>query len=501
MLEDRLKQILSSLLALAGLWTWQPAAAETQISSSAFTSIPALAADSAEPHADEGKAPANGYSETKRPSTPTQTAAVNPATNKATRDAAYQRMLELKEQNRYPEAVASAQRVLELSEQVWDEDDIELVAPLNNLATMQMYNADYEAAEKNYLRSISLITRRHGILSPRLINTYVGLGATYHRAELFEQAERAFAKALRVNHVNEGFYNFDQLEIRDHLTEAYIGLAQLDDASFHQEAQLEIHQRKLGPDDLEITPALHKLGQWYERIDNHELARDTYRRERRLLVKHYGKDHPAQIDALLGIASSLKTQGLMSQSAVRLKDALLLSDNHPDGDQLQTIDILVKLGDIYTSDRKPNTALTHYQRAWAKLSADENYAAKRDEYFANPVRVAGVPWRALQYAPDTNPRSAKLENGHVLVTYNVSETGRPRDVEVIESDPPGLMDQRVKRNLAQSYYRPAFADGMPVEMTQQLFRHDFLFSPALAEGETKQPPKRRTDGPLERPET
>ncbi len=488
MTEDRLKQILTTLLALAGPWAWHPLAAQSDTSDSEITSIPALETDSSESVAISANLQA-------------QAAKANPRTNKAERDAAYNRMLELKEQKRYAEAVAAAQRILELSEQVWAADAIDLVAPINNLATMQMFNEDYAAAEKLYLRSIALITKREGILSPRLINTYVGLGATYIRAEVFDQAEQALARALRVNHVNEGFYNLDQLDIRDYLTDTYLGLSKIDDANFHQESQLDIHRRKLGPNNPEIAPALHKLGQWYDRIGNHEEARDAYRLERRLLAKHYGKDHPAQIDALLGVASSLKKQGLMSQSAVRLKEALMLSEAHPDSSELKTIEILVELGDVYTRDGKPNTALTHYQHAWSKLSANDQFDEKRNEYFANPVRIAGIPWRALRYAPETNARSKQLENGHVLLSYQVNKTGRPRDVRVIESYPPGLMDQRVKLNLARSNYRPAFVDGAPVDVSQQLFRHDFLFSPTLSKEEAEKPPKTKTGGPLERPES
>ena len=164
----------------------------------------------------------------------------------APRVAAFQRMNELMQEGRYEEASAAARRALSLSEQAFGGDDIRLVAALNNYATSLMLSNDLIGAEQNYQRSLALVERLEGMLSPRLINIFIGLGATYNRAKLYEQGTEAFERALRINHVNEGFYNFEQFKIRDGLTEANIGVEELEEANFQQEIQVEIQQAKTG---------------------------------------------------------------------------------------------------------------------------------------------------------------------------------------------------------------------------------------------------------------
>ncbi|MDJ0929037.1 MAG: tetratricopeptide repeat protein, partial [Gammaproteobacteria bacterium] len=92
--------------------------------------------------------------------------------------AAHQRMLDLAEEERFDEAVGAAQQVVKLTEEEFGPDSLELASPIDNLATVQMLNGDLVDAEGNYQRSIALIERREGILSKRLINPYIGLGAT-----------------------------------------------------------------------------------------------------------------------------------------------------------------------------------------------------------------------------------------------------------------------------------------------------------------------------------
>jgi len=68
-----------------------------------------------------------------------------------------------------------------------------------------------------------------------------------------------------------------ELELIDH------GLEELEEANFHQEIQVEINKRKLGEDNPDIAPSMYKLGRWYERSGQIEMARLIYQDARRLL--------------------------------------------------------------------------------------------------------------------------------------------------------------------------------------------------------------------------
>ncbi|UCG71691.1 MAG: TonB family protein [Chromatiales bacterium] len=389
----------------------------------------------------------------------------------------YQRMVTAIDEARYADAVEAARGVAQLTEQEFGPDSIELSSPLDNLATTLMLKGDLVDAEQAYLRSIAIIKQNEGQLSPRLINAQVGLGATYNRAGLYDKAEEAFSTALRLNNVNEGFYNLEQMKIRDGLTETYIGLEEIEEANFHQEVQLEIHQRRLGEDNPETAPAMYKLARWYERSGQVEQSRYMYQRAQQMIRRTYGKESLEMVAAYEGLAGTFERQGLVSESAGSLKKALKIIEAQPEIDRPKQAELLVQLGDLYGSSGRFDTAIAYYERAWQALSLESGYEDLREEFFSEPVRVTGLGWGNLRYAPGDVSDWNLLSDGYVLVRYDVSEKGRVKDVVVIESNPSDLMDRRVAEALRRSYFRPRFADGVAVVSEGLLYRHDFYYRP------------------------
>jgi len=154
--------------------------------------------------------------------------------NVSRRIKAHERFLFLHDEERYQEANAAGLTVVELTREEFGADHIRMVTPLVNLAITQAKNGDLPAAEANYKESILIIEKQEGVLSPRLINPLSGLGSTYNRAGLYEQGIEALERALLINHVNEGLYNFEQFKIQDGLTDSYTGMNALEDATFYQ---------------------------------------------------------------------------------------------------------------------------------------------------------------------------------------------------------------------------------------------------------------------------
>ena len=62
--------------------------------------------------------------------------------------------------------------------------------------------------------------------------------------------------------------------------------------------------------------------------------------------------------------------------------------------------------------------------------------------FLVPVRLTGRAFSTLKYAPKSRGKPPdSLKDGHVLVGYTINSRGRAKDVKVIESEPPGIMDK------------------------------------------------------------
>ena len=79
--------------------------------------------------------------------------------------------------------------------------------------------------------------------------------------------------------------------------------------------------------------------------------------------------------------------------------------------------------------------------------------------------------RSLDAADNPN----MFGDGIVMARYTVTDRGRVEDVEIVESDPPGLLDERVIASLRRSYFRPEFQDGLPVSRPDMTFVHEFKY--------------------------
>ena len=402
------------------------------------------------------------------------------------RELAHSRFLDLLDDELYEEALIAARQVVDLTAQEFGPDGEPMIVPLTNLATTQVEIGDLTAAEENYKIAIALVEKYHGLLSPRLINPLIGLGGVYNRLERYAPAVDTFSRALRVNHVEKGFTNPDQFPIRDGMTESYIGLDETDEANFHQETQLEINRRRFGSQSAETAGAYSKLGDWYTRSGQVEPALESYARADRIYRNEGSVVLHQRIASLEALAQLYQRLGQLGPSSSVLRRALEIVNAEAELDLPLRARVLVDLGDLYTIFNKLDSAASRYLGAWDDLSSDDDYLDARDEYFDQPVRVAGMRLANLSSTAEAReaPRG-QLRDGYVLLSYTVTPRGRVADIKIIESDPPDVMDERLVSLWQRSKFRPRYVDGQAVAAENLLLRHDFTWAEA--------PPKRETE--------
>lgn len=425
------------------------------------------------------------------------------------------RYRELMAEGRNAEAVPAALDVVNLTQQLHGEDAVELGRPLTNLATAQLRNGDLRDAESSYQAAIALLEKHAGFLSMRLINPLVGLGETYIRDEQYAPATEAFEKALHINHVNEGLYNPEQATIRDGLTEGYLGLRDLELANLHQDAQVYAKQHRLGANDPALIAAYAKLGRWYDRSNQMELAQLAYRNAVRLAEQTSSDNSSLLIDLLVAVARTYREQALLPQdtesnqtpaslmamSSMTLRKALDVVEQKKPPDPAQRARISIELGDLNLMLGKRKTSSTHYQDAWQALSATPDLEAQRDQYFAQPSRIMGPIAPGIFPVPSRKapaPASKDLEPGFVVVRFDVDQAGRVVNPTVIEADPANLLEQRVTEALARTQYRPRYADAAPAATNGLIYRHEFRYVPRKLKKKGT-PPADETNQPLEQP--
>ena len=79
-------------------------------------------------------------------------------------------------------------------------------------------------------------------------------------------------------------------------------------------------------------------------------------------------------------------------------------------------------------------------------------------------RSQSAPEQAPPAASDAPQESAgTVLEGSVLLEFTIAADGTTKDIVVVESSPPGVLDQAAVEALAKWRYKPKIENGQPVE--------------------------------------
>ena len=408
-----------------------------------------------------------------------------------------QNFLNLYDQERYQQSILTASEILNITQKIYGPESPNLINPLNNLASSYFMVGDFEQAIKLFFECIALIESKNNI-SPELISPLVALGLAFNKSEQYNKAVEIFKKALHINWVNSGFYNLEQVNIHDSLTESFIGLKNLEEANHHQSFQLGIYNNHFGKDSIKVDESLEKLAKWYKRSGQILSARLVLEE---LLDRQVNRDQASKelIKTLQNISFSHRREGIsMYDSVSPLKKALNLFAEDQNQDLRLKLEILLDLGDTYTSYGRVSSAVKAYQDCWQLIEEDSTLRPEIEERFSQPVRVRSI------FIPKRYPLNQPIENkqdykqGFLTVRFDVEITGKTNKVSIIESDPSELLDRVALSAIKSTIYRPTYIDAEAQRSEGLTIRHEFTYRQAVEEFTEPTEPVIE-DKPLENP--
>ena len=257
--------------------------------------------------------------------------------------------LSLYDQERYQQSILTASEILNITQEMYGPKSQNLINPLNNLASSYFMIGDFDQAIKLFLECIALIESKNNI-SSQLVSPLVALGLALNKSEQYNEAVEIFKRALHVNWVNNGFYNLEQIDIHDSLTESFIGLKNLEEANHHQNFQLGIYNNHFGKDSIKVDESLVKLAKWYRRSGQVLSERLAFEELLGRQSNRENQESKKLINTLQGISFSHRREGIsMYESVTPLKKALDLFAENQNQDLRLKLEILIDLGDTYTS--------------------------------------------------------------------------------------------------------------------------------------------------------
>jgi TonB family protein len=301
----------------------------------------------------------------------------------------------------------------------------------------------------------------------------VSLGSTYEDSGDYLNALSAFKEARTINRRIYGLLDESQIPIMEEMTDTLYKMERIEDADQLQLDALQLAERNRGGSSPELVDAIYRYADWLGRTGRYLAERQQYARALEILRVSFGEDSPALATPLRGIGNSFRMQRLdEGQGLGALRRALQILESQADPDALALAEVLRDLGDWSVAFSRIGPTGNEYRRSWQLLGELQNAAALRNQWYRGPEFVLREPisQRGVSNEAGATP-------GFVLVQFDIDTMGRPENVVVLESNPPGFKDDAILRAIRRSRFRPQMRDGELVRGEKLALRFAFGYDP------------------------
>ena len=358
----------------------------------------------------------------------------------------------------------------------------------------------------------------YGAYHNELSETLMGLGLALYTQGNYAAAAAALQRSLHINRVNQGLHDLSQIPILQMLIRTNKALQDWSSLDQNYNYLYWLNRRTYGEKDPRQLEFIYEMAQWHleafqDRLDDapfqHILtAHSLFRKAVEIIETNRGQNNPelitplhASVVTLYEIARYVSTDfendqpGFTPGSNGRVMAVLteesyplykLVGDSFREGKKIleQVIEIYsanpeipidgqalayIYLGDWYLLFNKNDKALDTYQQAYTVVAEKGAVLDSLEQLLAEP---RSLPALSL---PTGNHTGQDEGQNYIVASFDVSETGRAINVEIIESKPVDdiTMRTQAKRDIRASRFRPRFEKGQPVATTDVNLRYVF----------------------------
>jgi hypothetical protein len=315
-------------------------------------------------------------------------------------------------------------------------------------------------------------------------------------------ALESFGRAIHTERVSAGLVSAGQIEIVYREAETYRSLGNFEAANQREEYAYHVLQRAHDPYSEEMLPGLYHLAGWYEKTGNVFASRHLYQRAADVLIANGKGQTMEAIPAWEGVARTFRLERFPpvyidpsdaasygSGGTMPAGYGPVTINNFPAGERAlqQIIQIhrdhgsetavlaqsLLDLADWHLLFEKTREAYPLYQIAYELMEGVEGFPI--EDFFGTP-KVIHFPAPPDPDLPDDETTGSPIE-GLVSVQLDVSDRGAARNLQTVDSRPPGMMDFRVRKSLRIARFRPAILNGQPAMTEDYVYTHRFTYYP------------------------
>jgi tetratricopeptide (TPR) repeat protein len=444
------------------------------------------------------------------------------AVSDAERLEVYKEFLSNFQAKKYSEAQPLAEKLVSMTETQYGPEEMPLITPLANLATVHYKQGHYPAAIETYQRSLRILQSKSTIGDEQQIVPLHGLGVSFLGANDPESAVVALKRAADLSRNTKGLYNIGQVEFIDALIEAYAATGRFAEGEKEALYAMRVEEAAYGRSSVKLIDRLEKLALWYEDERRYTSERNVYERALAILQRAAPENDLRRVGPLRGIARAFRleafygvegadTGGTFNTGAsgapvfadgtqqrrgeASLMAALAVIDaNVPVNMGLRGA-VLADLGDWYLVSNATRRAYDTYAQAWKALSE------------VNMTKPLEQP-RLLAYRPSVSAvgRSqldpAEAVEKTVELRFTVDRDGRVDDVTSPTTDVPENILRNSMASMKRARYAPRIENGAAVATSNVAsFEKVLVRAPSQAEPTSPAPAAEKPEANPETPGT
>lgn len=336
-----------------------------------------------------------------------------------------QRIIELQQAGRYPEAIVLAQQVLALIEKAFGSNHPETAMGLNNLAEAYQFMGRDRDAEPLYRRALRIQETTLGPNHPSTALSLNNLAGFLYRTGRYRDAEPLYQRALAIFEQALDSDHADTAQVLNNLAALYVSMGRYGEAeSLHQRALL-IREQTLGSVHPLTSQSLNNLAILYYSIGRYGEAEPIFQRARTIREQALGLDHPDTATSLNNLAAVYRSMGRYREAEPLYQQALAIREKTLGSDHNLTAASLNNLASLYQSMERYGEAEPLYQRALdigeEVLGPNHPTTAIRLNNLAGLYRSIGLYSEALhllQRALDINEQSLGSDHPNTAISLN-----------------------------------------------------------------------------------
>ena len=245
------------------------------------------------------------------------------------------KLTELRQQNKYTEAVPVARHILDLVEKANGPSHTKTAFAVNDLATLYQIIGDYPRAEPLFQRSLRICELAFGPEHPNTATSLNNLARLHVAMSDFAKAEPLYRRSVQINEKALGAENPNTATSLNNLATLYFKLSDYARAEPLFQRNLKIREKVLGPEHPLTAASVNNLALLYETMGDYAKAEPLYQRGLKVNTKVLGRQHPDTATSLNNLGLIYIKLGDFSKAEPLLREGLAIcekafGEDHPD---------------------------------------------------------------------------------------------------------------------------------------------------------------------------